>query len=288
MLYIFLFLLTAFTINLINALKWKLIINSVGHDVGFWKLLTYRGAADAVSYLTPFAKLGGDPLRAYLLKKNGISGIKSLATVVVDRLCDMMVFGSIAAVMTVALLGLVTLPNYEREILLVALVLMAMIIVLLYFMSITKGILTSIFMLLPRLQLFKRTIQKVREIDQISTQFFKEKKSTLVKVILLGMIQWCLIILEFKLATLIIGYDASTVELLLMILAVSITNMIPIPAGLGVLEAGQVSLFRLLGSGAQIGLAFSFILRLKDALWALCGLIFLSQEGLNFFQKLKK
>lgn len=64
----------------------------------------------------------------------------------------------------------------------------------------------------------------------------------------------------------------------------SFTAFIPIPAALGVQEAGQFSAFKLMSANPHTGIALSIVLRLKDLMLLLASFVFLSQEGINVFQ----
>ena len=61
-------------------------------------------------------------------------------------------------------------------------------------------------------------------------------------------------ILEFKFLLLALGLNATIFEILLFQIMLGITNLIPVPAGLGFQEIGQSGLFKLFNKGAGAGL----------------------------------
>lgn len=85
--------------------RWKVFINGQGYSVKTRDILGSLMVGLAINNITPIAKLGGEPVRAYLLKKNnGVSYSDGLASVVAD--------GSIFLVGTVfyVLLSIIVLP----------------------------------------------------------------------------------------------------------------------------------------------------------------------------------
>ena len=60
------------------------------------------------------------------------------------------------------------------------------------------------------------------------------------------------------------------------IFATGAAHMFPVPAGIGVLEGGQVWLFGMLGYPADVGLAVGLAVRLRELLWMLPGVLYLA------------
>ena len=67
--YLFIFLLLSLTPFLFITLRWKIILSAYKKKVAFWTLFRQVIAGNAISYVTPSARIGGEPLRAYMLKK---------------------------------------------------------------------------------------------------------------------------------------------------------------------------------------------------------------------------
>ena len=68
-------------------------------------------------------------------------------------------------------------------------------------------------------------------------------------------------------------YETTTV--IAAIFATGAAHMFPVPAGIGVLEGGQVWLFGMLGYPADVGLAVGLAVRLRELLWMLPGVLYL-------------
>jgi hypothetical protein len=59
-----------------------------------------------------------------------------------------------------------------------------------------------------------------------------------------------------------------------------VAQLLPIPAALGSLEATEVGVVSLAGGAAPLGLAIGLLVRLRETLWILVGLVTLYVEGL--------
>ena len=60
------------------------------------------------------------------------------------------------------------------------------------------------------------------------------------------------------------------------IFATGASQMLPIPAGVGVLEGAQIWIFGMLGYPAEVGVAVALLVRMREMVWLTPGLIFLS------------
>jgi len=84
-LFVFLIIFTA--VGIVASWRWKIIIESQNsHSVSFVKILGARLAAFAISYVTPAVLVGGDPVRAYMIKEESDCSLeKSFASVIIDE-----------------------------------------------------------------------------------------------------------------------------------------------------------------------------------------------------------
>lgn len=288
LLYLGAYLAAAFMVYVLSSYKWRLILEAQGHKVRLPRLMTYRLASFSIGYLTPFARLGGEPIRAYMLKKHKVNSTHAFSSVFIDKTVETVIDAILIVFIIVLLLATFTIPSATREILMIGMLLIAALLFVFYYVSSKQGILTTLMHLIPKKKVFRKVKLKLVDIDKATQHFFDNKKECLGKIIIVSIFQWAVIFTEFKLATMIIGYDASMTEILLMILATGLSTLIPVPAGLGVLEASQFSLFELLGIGGGMGIALSLLIRFKDLLLMLFGLMFLSHEGINFFRYVKR
>jgi uncharacterized membrane protein YbhN (UPF0104 family) len=71
-----------------------------------------------------------------------------------------------------------------------------------------------------------------------------------------------------------------------MMVFMILSSFMPIPAGLGTYEAGQVIVFSALGYPASIGVAFMLIIRAAEVCKLGLGIFFLSHAGIRVLQQL--
>ncbi|MBI3033904.1 flippase-like domain-containing protein [Candidatus Woesearchaeota archaeon] len=283
--YLAAFLAVSFVINMLSVYKWQLILKGQGHNVGIHKLFTYKLSAFSVSYIMPFSRLMGEPIRALLLKRHGISTAKAVSYVFLDKSLDMVMDTIMAGIVIVILLLGFGLPEAARNILLILLAVIAAAIGLFCFVAVS-GPMTFLSRVFPG-KLLNHFRERLVEIDSIFGYFLRRRKATLAKLMAITLLQWVLIAVEFKLATMIIGYNAKPAEVLMMMLAAGLSTVAPIPAGLGVLEAGMFSVFSMIGAGAHTGIVLSLLIRAKDLIWVFVGFVFLSHEGVNTLQAIR-
>ncbi len=65
--------------------RWKAVLAGQMIDIPVLTLLKYKLVVFSMNYFTPSARLGGEPLKIVLLKKQKVKSSKSFASVVVDN-----------------------------------------------------------------------------------------------------------------------------------------------------------------------------------------------------------
>src|SRR6185369_17351662 len=76
----------AFVVTLVTlAFRWQVLLAGLGLRPGLARLAVYRAAGQTVSAIIPSAKLGGEPLRVWLLAREHARGGSSIASVAIDR-----------------------------------------------------------------------------------------------------------------------------------------------------------------------------------------------------------
>lgn len=85
--YVLLAVLLQIVILFLLAMRLILISRKYGH-LGFFEAFKVSMSGMAISMITPIAKIGGEPLKIYLLKK-GFGGTKATAIIAVDTLAEL-------------------------------------------------------------------------------------------------------------------------------------------------------------------------------------------------------
>ena len=122
-LYFILVVIILYFINLITkAVRWHLLVNSSGTKVPFSKIFPFYVIGLAFNNLTP-AKIGGEPIRAYLLKKEAdVPMGQGIASIFAEKIMDIIVITTMAVIGAIFLIPLLK-PN-DAKILIFTLVLL--------------------------------------------------------------------------------------------------------------------------------------------------------------------
>lgn len=262
----------------------KIILKAHGFRISLLKLLPIGFSGFATSYLTPSAQVGGEPVKAYLLCRHGIKYSKALASAVIDKSLELSVNAFFAFVGLILFLMKFALPRKAEIVMSFSVVLLIVFLSVLYYrLARGLGFFSELFRILGFNKIKYKHILKIEktilDMEGHITKFFKHKTKTLILTLLLSLFLWTCMFLEYKIALLMFGFDASFYVLFLVITVVGIAYIFPIPAALGVLEVGQASLFALIGLPASIGVAASILLRARDLTWSFFGLINLFLHG---------
>ncbi|MGM5487731.1 MAG: lysylphosphatidylglycerol synthase transmembrane domain-containing protein [Nanobdellota archaeon] len=270
------------------VLRWYLILFSLGHSIRFMTLLLIYTSGFSIGFLSPVPITGGEGAKAFLLNKNNIRYKEGLSSVLIDK--------SIEATMNVffSFIGLIflflhfALPQNTILSITVGTVISIALMSFFYYRNLTdKPILVPAFRALRYINskfVYKHEYS-VQEVEKRISFFFRKNKLIFTLALILSFTAWIFMFIEYKLLLLTFGYDASISILFIVIAVVAIAYIIPIPAALGALEGGQVTVTRLTRMDSADAVAFSTILRSRDLLITFTGLLYLFNYGLNFMKK---
>ncbi|MFT4260951.1 MAG: lysylphosphatidylglycerol synthase transmembrane domain-containing protein [Candidatus Woesearchaeota archaeon] len=281
-----LYLASVILIQLVLTYRWKIILESQGIKHSFWKLNNYRMAGVSVGFLTPSASLGGEPVRAGLLSKEAdLSFEKALSSVVIDKTIELSssaVFFIIGSI--ILLLAFVVSPKLEIALIIISLIFLLLVISFNYRMFQGKKFFHPIikFVGLLKVKRIKKIENKILDFEKLVLKFFKKDKKHFVYVVLFSLLSWIIMFVEYSVLARIVGQNLEAIQIFLAFSFVGGAYILPIPMGIGALEAGQVSLFSIIQISAAAGLALALIVRLKDTLLSAIGVLIFFKYGLNF------
>ncbi|RME31849.1 UPF0104 family protein [Candidatus Woesearchaeota archaeon] len=271
--------------------KWRIILDAYDAKLPFYTLFIYRLIGFAVSYVTPTAHVGGEPVRALLLTKQGIPLKLSFATAIVDRSIEVLfniLFFFIGALIIV---NMASVPLMERAFtFLLSLIILVLATVLVFHIVGKRRVLVPLCEALgaTRLQRWPQWRDALNEMELLIEHFYANRKKQFFQALTVNTLLWVLMYFEYKIALLLLGYDAGVLSIFVFLTGVGIAYSIPIPAALGVLELGQVTAAALLHVSPAIALALSAIIRARDIIWTLIGITLLGAFHQNFFHLYEK
>ncbi|MEM2121790.1 MAG: lysylphosphatidylglycerol synthase transmembrane domain-containing protein, partial [Candidatus Woesearchaeota archaeon] len=199
--YLVLFIVISFFIFFLRALKWYFIAESHGIKVPFHKLFIYRIADFSVSFLTPSAHVGGEPIRAYLLSQHNIRFKKAFSSVIVDKSIELTLNGLFTCIFLILILINFKLPESIRLFSLFSSLIIILLIFLFYYKTLLGDGFFSFFYKLLKLDRFKLTSKYtsyVKSLDKEVSKLFYKSRYYFGVAFLLHMSAWILSVFEYQ------------------------------------------------------------------------------------------
>jgi uncharacterized protein (TIRG00374 family) len=258
-----------------NTLGWRHTL-AVNLRLGFWHLYWVRQAGTAVNQLTPTAMLGGEVVKAMLLRPH-LPMTEALASLLAAKV-------SFAIAQTaLVLLGLASiltrLHDAPRLALAVVLGFVATLLgVLGFFLMQRRGMFSALAASAWHLGMRTAFVARLRAhgdaLDARLATFYRDRPGAFVRSVawhftaqLTGLVQ-----LVFILAWLGTPAGLGTCLAIEAFALVIDSALFFVPARIGVQEGGRVLIFTALGLGAATGLAVALIVRLNQLIVAAIGL----------------
>jgi putative membrane protein len=281
--YAFFVFIPYFFVYLFDALAWQLSLGDRANNIKFSNNFLVRMAGEAINYITPFAYLGGEPLKAYLLKKYGIPMVDGLASIVVAK--TMMVIAQVLFVVVGIGIAFLHQPN-THEILYGAILVIAFIAASMTFLVFIqqRGMFSGILRFMEFLHLpsgfLKRREEQLKIIDSNIMKFYGQHKTAFFLTLLFFFLGWLVGSLEIYLLLLFLGLpiDLPSAVALEALTTVVRAAVFFIPGSLGIQEGGNILLFAAYGYSSVAAMTFSIIRRVREALWVGIGLLYLTKQ----------
>ena len=272
------------TIELLMGSRWWVLIQAIGYKVKYLPIAAYRVASFAVSYFTPGPQFGGEPLQVYLLKKKyDMSVSAATASVTLDKLFELFFnFSFLTFGMSFIVFGKYSSENFLGMKALFFVVLISTVpiaaLVLLWsgrkpfsFIVRVAESIARIFNIQPGVvNKFKNMIAAVE--DQ-AIQMFHRNSSGLIYALFFSFILLAGGLLEFWLLFYFLGLSLSPIQLVILMTAARLAFLMPLPAGLGTLEASQIISLKIMGLDPTVGFTACIVIRIRDLFFGTIGLI---------------
>lgn len=266
--YLFIFFFIALLACFPLVWRWQIILKAYYIRIPFITLLRQSIAGYSISYITPFMRLGGEPMRAIMLKKECDVDYKTgSSSLILDKFMEFVgtiLFGIVGLIM---LFFAINISNNLKGILFLLVLSGVFILFVFYCRTVkNKGTFSSLFNLLRlyKIQKWKNFNDVLLEVEEKMADFFINHKKEFFLSLFFYCMSGIIFVLEFKFALLSFGINASLTEIILAVIVLGLANLTPIPAGLGALEGGQAGLFYLLMGEGSIGLALTLLLRVRS------------------------
>jgi glycosyltransferase 2 family protein len=256
----------------VDTLGWRVLLP--GCPVSWGALAGARLAGEAVNLATPTASVGGEPLKAYLVRDRLTLG-EGLASVVVDK--TTVVLGQAAFLGAGLGLALIALKPPEAVAIAMAALLGAEVVAVGGFALVQiRGGVAGGGRLLSRLGLgpADRYLDLLGDVDGRLARVYRERLARVLLSALLHALGWAVGGLEIYLVLTLAGMPVNLATALVLEAVSSAVRFATfmIPGSLGAIEGGNVAVFAAFGLPGAAGLSFSLVRRLREATWAVIGL----------------
>ena len=271
---ILLLLVNALIVLLFGA-RWWLILRAQGYRLPLLRVSAYRLAGFGVSYFTPGPQFGGEPLQVILLvRRENVPSTAAAASVVLDKLLELasnfafLAFG-------VAVLAGGELLDARTGPIGMAIAIGMLLLPLGYLILLSKGN-KPLGRLVQQISNSVRRLEPAAEwmfsAEAEAAAFVKKHRVVFLLAVLLSGVVWAALVLEYLLAIRFLGFQLTFLQVVSVMTAARLAVLLPMPGGLGTLEAALVLVSQALGQGTAPGVSLSLLIRARDVLFAAAGL----------------
>ena len=269
-------ILNALVIAFMTA-RWWVILRAENRSVPFLPLVGYRLSVFGLSYFTPGPQVGGEPLQViYLQKNHGLSFARATSTVIMDKLLEFLVNFILIGVGTWAIVrvGLVSENGIRLNLSLIGLAIL-LIWPIIHIILLYNGI-----MPISRILLRQRFIHKDRSSirliivsERMASMFCRKHVRAMFLAVGASLISILGIVFEYYLMVSFLGMDINAIQIFAALTAMQVAFLIPLPGGLGALEASQVFALGAFGQPASAAISLTLLMRARDILNGGIGLL---------------
>ncbi len=260
-------------VTVLDTLAWRFAFRRP--PVGFPTLFAARLAGEAFNMTTPTAAVGGEAVKAWLLRGR-VPLEESLSSVIIAKTTITIAQGLFLVVGMV--LAWRTLPADSAVLMGMQWLLVAEVLALGGFVAVqARGVIGWGGRLLARAGLPLRLGRQelLLRVSDVLTGFYRTERRRLAISIAFDFVAWLLGSLESYLILRFLGLRVSlTTATVIEAFGTGVRfATFLIPASLGVLEGGYAAIFASLGLGSTAGVSFSLVRRVREMVWAGIGLI---------------
>ncbi len=272
-------------IILVLGMRWQLLTQALAVPVNLLKLLLIRQAGQTVSFITPGPQFGGEPLQIYWLYKDGLPLRKALLSLGLDRFFELWVNFSVLLLAVLLLLAGMgqndgkntntTIGDWQTAL-----------VPLLIFL----GLMFSLaWILVKQPQWINNRLERIaarwkhnHRLSSINQHWqslgddlrtaLSTQKIRFLLAILLSLLGWVGLLGELYLILHFVGIEADLHSFLIILVAMRMALLLPMPGGVGTLEASVLWSFHTLNLPASAALGLIALMRVRDAIVLVIGL----------------
>jgi glycosyltransferase 2 family protein len=266
-----------FIIFTLITLRWWLIVRVENESVPLTQLISFRLSAFGLSYFTPGPQVGGEPLQViYLQRHYGVSYARATSAVFMDKLVEFLANFLFLAFGLSAVFGVGLISSGG--------------------MQVAGGlVLTALLFLWPPVHIvmlyrgyypiseFLRAVQSrfghfkwmrlMVVAERMAGAFTRRHLGTLMLSLFVSLLAWVMMVGEYAMMLRFLNIPLDFWQMIASLTVVRLAFLMPLPAGLGALEAAQVFALSAFGFPAAVGVSLSLLMRGRDIVLGGLGLL---------------
>ncbi len=260
-------------IYILITLRWWLVVRAENRKIPFFSLLAIRVSVFGISYFTLGPQVGGEPLQVlYLQRKYGMTYTRATSTVIMDKLLEFMANFIFLGVGLTAIVQAGFLSTYGNKPFMSAIGLIVLMlwppihIILLYHGKYPISALLRKFAK-------NRSVRFMGAAERMAGTFCRRHLPSLISAILFSVLGAAGMVVEFSWITSFLQIDLYFWQTIAAWTAGWLAFLVPLPGGLGALEASQVFALGTFGISAASAISVTLLIRARDLLIGGLGLI---------------
>jgi uncharacterized protein (TIRG00374 family) len=271
----------------VEAYGWKVTLGPLGKDIPFWRVLAIRTAGEVVNMTTPSGYVGGEPLKASLLRKHHVPMEEAYTSVIIAKTTMTIaevLFILIGIALGVWLLGGNDSSGHTVVAALLSVGLLALGTATFVFVQ-RQGLCTWFLELLRKVGLkiayLEAREEKLRSLDRAILEFYRYRRPAFYASTGLFFLGWMAEALEVYVILYYLGGPAMALSAISIgALSVFIKGgTFFIPGSLGAQDGGNLLLLEAFGYSGVTGITFALLRRFRELVWIMVGLLCLAMMG---------
>jgi len=271
-------LLAALSVSIMGSIAWKYtFIPRETRNLKFWQLWKIRQVGEAFNLITPLGTLGGEPVKAQLLKRQySISLKQGIASQVIQRTTTLMALVLFLTCGMILIYQNTLISISFKQISLQALVIFSTLILLFLLFQVTGilNLLASGLRYLPEAKLLNFVCHQLEHLSHNISGYYRRFPKRCMSSIFFAFMGWIIGVIELYVTLYFLGLSLSISEFWII---ESLSQLVRsasffIPLSIGAQETGLVLIFGSMGLSADLGLTVSIVRRIKELVWVAVGL----------------
>jgi glycosyltransferase 2 family protein len=270
----------------VEAYGWKVTLGPLGKDIPFWRVFMIRTAGEVVNTTTPAGYVGGEPLKASLLRKHHVPMEEAFTSVIIAK--TTMTIAEVVFILLGISLGVWLLGGHDSSGQTVAAAVLSVgllafgtaAFVFVQRQGLCIWLLESLRKIGVKIKYLEARQEQLRSLDRAILGFYRHKRPAFCASTGLFFLGWMSEALEVYVILYVLGGPAMALSAI-SIAALSVfikSSTFFIPGSLGTQDGGNLLLLKAFGYSDVTGITFALVRRFRELVWIGFGLLCLAMQ----------